>query len=335
MKELTKVLLIAIAFLLSGMSFGAPAKLKDIVNIKGIRDNQLIGFGIVVGLQGTGDTGAAVAANKSLTNLIKRLGMDVGTISSTGAVAGVVVTSALPPFSKIGDKVDLKLSTIGDATSLQGGTLILTSLKSGDGQVYVIGQGAVVTGQATGAANRVLTVATVPEGGVVEKEFDPIYSSNGELTLSLKKSDFTNASRVVEVINKNYRGYFAKTTNPGTITVEIPPLHKSNPVDFIAGLESLKIEVDRKAKVVVNERTGTVVMGDSVIVQPIAIAHGELSIKVDDAKEGGDRVGKVNGTTIGELIQSLNQMGAGPDDLVGILKAVHSAGALQADLEFL
>lgn len=333
-----KILIAALALvfsLVTSSANSAEVKLKDLVNIKGIRDNQLIGFGIVVGLQGTGDTGSAVAANKSLSNLIKRLGMEVGDLSSTGAIAGVVVTAALPPFAKSGDKIDLKVSTIGDASSLQGGTLILTSLKSGDGQVYVIGQGSVVTGQANGAGSRVVTVATVPDGGVVEKEFTPDYSIDGKLTLSLKDLDFSNASKIVEVINSNFKGYFAATTNPGTIEVTIPPLQKNNPVDFIAGLETLKIDVDRKARVVVNERTGTVVMGDSVIVQPVAIAHGELTINVGAESEKAKKLGEVRGTTIGELIESLNKMGAGPDDLVGILKAIHSAGAMQAELKFL
>lgn len=313
----------------------ADVKVKDLASIKGVRDNALIGYGLVVGLQGTGDSAAILNANKSLSNLIQRLGMEVGDISSAGSVAGVIVTSSLKPFSRIGDKIGLRVSTIGDATSLQGGTLLLTPLRSGDGQVYAMGQGPIATGQANGSGNSVLTVARVPGGGVVEKEFLPTFSKNGEMLLSLHSPDFTTASRLVEVININFKGYYAETNNPGSVTVKIPPLHVNRPVDFVAALESLKISVDRKAVVVINERTGTVVMGDGVVVHPVAISHGDLSIKVEDKAPKNGKIGQIDGTTVGELVESLNQMGAGPKDLVGILKALHSSGALQAELKFL
>lgn len=330
--------ILVFSFFVSIEAFSAEVMLKDLVNVKGVRDNQLIGTGLVVGLQNTGDTIITrKLSQKFLEKLITRLGVNVDDFISDGAIAAVAVTATLPPFAKIGDKIDLKVSTLGDATSLEGGTLILTSMLAGDDQVYAVGQGPVVTGQVTGNASSVLTVGTVPGGGTIEREYNPDYTVDGILTLSLRRADFSNASKIVDVINENYRGFFASSLTPGSVEVKIPPLYLPKPVEFIAGLERLKINAEQKAVVVVNERTGTVVMGNTVVVHPVAIAHGELSISVEneDEEEIQTKLGKLQGTTVGDLIESLNLMGAGPQDLVGILKALHRAGALQAELQFM
>lgn len=331
---------VVFALLMSANAIGEETfvRIKDLTNIKGVRENALIGYGLVVGLQGTGDSAASLATNKSITNLVNRLGMEVGELTSAQSAAGVIVTANLPPFASGGDTFDVKVSVIGDAVSLQGGTLVLTPLKAGDGQIYGFAQGAIVTGRVSGNGGGVLTVATVPSGARIERDFSPKFVQNGKITLSLIEADFTNAERIVEVINRNFRGFYAESRDPGSVTVRIPPLSKEQPIRFISALEKLTIPVDEKAVVLINERTGTIVMGGSVVVSPVAIAHGDLSIRVlnaDNQVTGTESVSAINGATIGDLVESLNKLGAAPSDMVGILKALKASGALKADLKFI
>lgn len=318
-------------------------RIKDIVNIRGFRANQLIGYGLVVGLAGTGDTSASVVSMRSASSLLKRLGIQTSPQELVaGSYAQVVATSELPPFAKNGDKLDIRLSTLGDATSLAGGTLLLTPLYAADQNLYVMAQGPVVVGGASGVGKEVLTVAMVQGGGVVEREFIPSLTNGDAIVLSLKKPDFLTNYRVAKQVNQYFKGFYAKSINPSTISVKIPPLYKNDLVAFIAALEILDVEVDRKAVIVMNEKTGTIVMGQSVTIDPVTISHGELSITIKEDENSNDKknaaehaIVAIKGVTVGELIDALNQLGVKPKDLVDILRTMHVAGALHAELELL
>lgn len=335
---------ICLALLLSSNIVGSTAmaepevRIKDLTNIRGVRANQLIGFGLVIGLRGTGDSKKSLTTNKATANMLTRLGMRTDASDTvTASIAAVVVTAELPAFSRNGDRIDLRVSTVGDAVSLAGGTLVLTPLKAGDSDIYVVGQGAIVVGQASGSGPQVLTVATVLSGGVVEKEYRPSLALDGKLVLALKQPDFTTSSRVAERINSHLKGFFAQAKDPVSVEVKLPALYRreGRVVEFISEIESLRVSADQKATVVVSERTGTVVMGSKVLIDDVTIAHGELSIKVASTRDGGKRVVKFNAATVGSLVETLNSMGVKPADLVGILQAIHAAGALKAELKFI
>ena len=316
------------------------SRLKDLVNIRGVRPNQLIGYGLVVGLNGTGDSRKSLSTNKAAASMLTKLGSRTTTDEAvSGSMASVIVTSELPAFSRNGDRIDVRLSTVGDAKSLAGGTLILTPLRAGDSQIYAAAQGPVVVGQASGNGPQVLTVATVPGGAFVEREFLPELAANDALILSLKTPDFTTNARIADQINKFFRGFFARSIDSASIEVTVPENYFDRKVEFISEMELLPIAVDRKAIVVVNERTGTVVMGSDVIISPVSIAHGSLTIQVGTAKGGkaGElkSVVPLGGTTVGKLIETMNSLGVKPGDLVGILQAINAAGALQAELRFI
>ena len=312
------------------------ARIKDLVHVRGVRSNQLVGFGLVVGLNNSGDSRKSIATNKATATMLSKLGLATRPEdASSGAVAGVIVTADLPVFSRNGDRIDLKLSTIGDAKSLAGGTLLMTPLKAGDGQVWVVASGSVVVGQANGSGPQVLTVATVPGGGVVERDHTPEFAPAGKIILSLRETDFTTNSRMVDAINSYFREFVARSVDPASIEVSIPELWLDRVVEFQAELEGLRVKVDRRAVVVLNERTGTVVMGAEVTISPVAISHGSLSIQVGGAKGADQGVVNVAGTTVGKLVESLNSLGVRPADLVGIIQALRASGALQADIKFL
>jgi flagellar P-ring protein precursor FlgI len=328
---------------ISSLSISAPVRIKDAASIRGVRSNQLVGYGLVVGLQGTGDSSASLTTNSAVTNMVKNLGLEVaGPLQANGAMAGVIITAELPPFARSGEKIDVKISTIGEAKSLAGGTLLLSPLKSGDGQVYAFAQGAVVVGQADGKGARVLTVAQVPGGGVIEREFAPTFVVENSFKLVLGYPDFSNATRMAEAVNTELSGFFAKAVDPGLVTITIPPLYIDNPIEFVARIQSLKVDLDIKAMVTIDERTGTIIMGESVTIKPVTISHGNLTVKVEDKKSSKgeknlarDSVVDLKGTTVGDIVKSLNSMGARPNDIIGIMKALSSSGALQADLKFL
>jgi len=339
MERVVPRLLLVVLLLWTQSLLGQTSRIKDLVNIRGYRDNQIIGFGLIIGLAGTGDSSKSMATNNAMANMMTRLGMhtDAGEASSQ-SVAAVVATAVLPAFKRNGDRIDIKVSTIGDAQSLAGGTLLMTPLKAGDGKVYVVGQGSVVVGQANGSGASVLTTALIPNGGVIEREFRPNIAPSGKMILSMRHADFTTNSRISDQINLFFKGFYAKSLDPSSIEVEIPPLYRNRVTEFVADLELLTVDVDQKAVVVINERTGTVVMGGGVKISKVSISHGDLSIRVSEqGKEGAGPKSVVNvaGTTIGDLVESMNALGVKPPDLVGILQAVHAAGALQAELKFL
>ncbi len=316
----------------------AATRIKDIASVRGVRSNGLHGLGMVVGLKGSGDTKKNVQTSKAMAQLMTKLGLPAAPEDMvSGSVALVMVTAELPPFGKSGDRIDVKIATVGDAKSLAGGSLIMTPLTGADGSVYAIASGAVVVGQASGSGPQVLTVALVPQGAVVEKEIHPSITKDSQLTLQLHEADFTTNQRAVEAINQKLSGFYANSLDISSIQLTIPEEYQSRVVEFISEIEGVQVEVDRRAVVVVNERTGTIVMGSDVHIAPIVITHGDLSVKIGGSANKGDskRVAMVKGSTVGELIDALNQLGVKPADLVGILQAVEAAKALEGELKFL
>ena len=332
---------LVVASLGSGPATGQDSRIKDIAQVRGVRTNQLVGFGLVIGLSNSGDSRKSLVTTRATANMFTKLGMTTKVEEAvTQGIAGVVVTADLPAFSRSGDRIDVRLSTIGDAKSLAGGTLLMTTLRAGDGQVYAVAQGATIVGQASGSGAQVLTVATVPSGGVVEREFAPELGAKGRLMLSLRNPDFTTNTRIVDTVNSHFREFVARSVDPATIEVTVPEQFVDRVVEFYSELESLRVRVDRKAVVVLNERTGTVVMGNEVTIGPVTIAHGSLSIQVGGGKSGGEKanpqgVVSIGGSTVGKLVETMNSLGVRPADLVGILQAVQAAGALQGELRLL
>lgn len=317
----------------------AQVRVKDLVNIRGIRSNQLTGIGLVVGLNVTGDSARSVMTNRAAAEIVSRLGLKVTSQELSGGSAAVVmVTAEMQPFSRNGDHIDARISVLGDAKSLAGGVLVNTPLKSADGTVFGFVHGPVVVGQASGKGSAVLTVAVVPGGVTIEREFSPVIDSGNHITLSMRKADFTTNHRIVEAVNRHLRGFYAKSVDIGGVEVEVPQMFQERLVEFISEIEGLKVEIDQKSVVVINERTGTIVMGGDVMISPVTIAHGDLSIAVGGAKpgsKGGKAVVNMGGSTVGKLVESMNALGMKPADLVGVMQAVQAAGALHAELQFM
>ncbi|MHC1698316.1 MAG: flagellar basal body P-ring protein FlgI [Geobacteraceae bacterium] len=344
-------------------------RIKDIASFDGVRDNQLIGYGLVIGLNGSGDSDQTKFPVQSLTNLLERSGVTINRADITVKnIAAVMVTANLPPMSKQGTKLDVLVSSLGDAKSLAGGTLIMTPLKGGDGQVYAVAQGPVSTssfsygGQAGSAQKNHPTAGRVPEGALVERELPYALTNRSQLRLNLHRPDFTTASRVASAINSKFQSAIAVCTDPGSVTLTLPEKYQGNTVEFAAALESLQVRPDMVAKVVLNERTGTIVIGNDVRLSTVAVAHGNLTLtiketpqvsqpepfsrggetvvvprtdlKVKEDKGGGLFVLK-EGASIGDVVKALNAIGVTPRDLIGIMQAIKAAGALQGELEII
>ena len=345
-------------------------RIKDIADIKGVRQNQLVGYGLVVGLEGTGDSDSSLFTIQSLASLLEKMGVTVQTsdIEDVENVAAVMVTTDLPPFANLGSRLDVLVSSIGDAENLQGGTLLFTPLRAADGNVYAVAQGPVSTGGFAVSGNsgdqvqkNFPTVGRVVGGALVEKELHSNFNQKRALTLALKDPDFTTASRVAQAINRAFYDQLAHTENAGAIRVTVPENYLGNTVQFVTMIEGLGVTPDMVSKVVVNERTGTVIMGENVRIATIAIAHGNLSIQINESQDvsqplpfsrGGQTVvtpeseivvqeGKnpiflvESGVSIGEVVKALNALGVSPRDLIAIFQALKAAGALQAELEII
>lgn len=323
---------------LAQVSHADEVELKDLINIRGVRTNKLVGYGLVFGLNGTGDSAASLTTRKAAATMLSKMGVTAKPEEVvTGNFASVIVTADLPPFARNGDYVDVRLSAQGDAKSLTGGTLLLTPMRAGDGQVYAVAQGAVTIGQQTGGVT-VPTVGSITRGAMVEREVKSEFAANGKLQLSLRHSDFTTNDHITKRINNFFKGFYARSIDPSTIDVEVPPDFVDDVVSFVSRLEKLTVAVDRKAIVVVNERTGTVVMGKDVTVQPITIAHGSLSIRIKSGQQKETETQalmNIDTATVGGLVEALNKLGVKPNDLVGIIQAMHAAGALNAELQFI
>ncbi len=339
------------------------ARLKDLVSVEGVRDNQLIGYGLVVGLAGTGDRQQTIFSIQSLTNMLERMGVSVpSTVVRVANTAAVMVTATLPPFAQPGLRIDATAAAIGDAANLQGGVLLLTSLRGADGQVYAVAQGPVMTGGfASGRGGNTQTVnhptvGRAPEGATVERPA-PSAPLKGAIHLQLRRSDFTTSARIAEAINARYQET-AHSDNPGVVTVAIPAAFSSRPNEFMAQLEAVTVEADNPARVVINERTGTIVLGKDVHIAPVAILHGNLTVEVQTtmtvsqpnalgqgttevvpqtsvtAKEEKARnVVLQRGATVEELVRALAAIGSTPRDVIAILQNLRAAGALDADVE--
>ena len=368
MSRLLASLTLALIFSLAVVSSVSGARIKDIASLKGVRLNQLVGYGLVVGLNGTGDGSGTEFTVQSLVNMLERLGVHVLPDQvKVKNVAAVMVTANLPPFARVGGKVDVLVSSIGDAGSLQGGTLLMTPLKGVDGEVYALGQGPLLVGgfassgkSGGGVQKNHPTVAQIPGGATIEKEIPFDFNRLDGLTIALHQPDFTTATRMSKAINKSMAGAWAFPADAGTVRVTIPETHRKNMVGLVASLEQLSIEPDRKAKIILDERTGTVVMGEGVRISSVAIAHGNLSVHIKEEKqvsqptpfsEGQTMVtdnSEVNvaeennklilmprGASLGELVKALNAVGVSPRDLISVFQAIKASGALQAELEII
>ncbi|MBI2875568.1 MAG: flagellar basal body P-ring protein FlgI [Candidatus Tectomicrobia bacterium] len=342
-------------------------RIKDIAGIEGVRTNQLIGYGLVIGLKGTGDKKDNLFTQRTLEEMLFRLGISVSARDvEVENVASVVVTATLPPFAKPGQRIDVLVSSLADAESLQGGTLLLTPLRGADGQVYAVAQGAVSLGgfsaQGGGASRQTNhpTVGQLPSGAIVEREVPTLFAQKDVYTISLNHPDFTTASRVAEAVNRAFGEATAHPANAGSVTVTLPQAHQADPVGFFAALERLEVVPDSVAKVVLDERTGTIVMGENVRISTVAISHGSLSIQIKEAPEVSQpaplgegetvvvprtQIGirekearlllLSQGATIGDLVKGLNAVGATPRDFIAIFQALKAAGALHAVLEIM
>jgi flagellar P-ring protein FlgI len=355
-------------FALSAACLAHAARVKDLAEFQSVRENPLIGYGIVVGLQGTGDSSSSLFANRSLAGLLAKLGIVVRADAlKVTNVAAVLVTAQLPPFARSGESIDITVSSIGDAKSLQGSTLLATPLLGVDGEVYALAQGAVTIGGfalsgggGSGVQQNHPTVGRIPRGAIVEREIESDLREREVLRLVLHDKDFTTAARMAQAVNGALAQPLAKAVDAGTVEILIPASARPDPIPFMARVEELEVKPGRTATVVLNERTGTVVMGSEVEISPVAISHSNLSITVatrtqvsqpepfsevgatvvfkDEevfVQEEGSNLAVVQGVTIGELVRSLNSIGASPRDLIAILQAVRAAGALQAELRIL
>jgi flagellar P-ring protein FlgI len=358
---LTSVLILA-AFIATNAH---AVRIKDIADIKGVRNNQLVGYGLVVGLDGTGDGKKSKFTIQSLASMLEKMGVTVNPNDiAVSNVAAVMVTAELPPFAKSGGRIDALVNSIGDAGNLQGGTLLLTPLKAVNGQVYAVAQGPVntggfsVSGAGGNAQKNFPTVGRVVGGALIEREVASDFNDRRQLSLSLHHPDFTTVARVTDAINGVFYDNIARAPDAGTVVVKVPEKYINNVVNLVALLEGLTVTPDQLAKVVINERTGTVVMGEQVRISTIAIAHGNLSIVIKERVDvsqpgpfaGGETVVAPNtgisvqeednrlvvmdeGVSIGEVVKALNALGVTPRDLVAIFQAIKAAGALQAELE--
>lgn len=363
-------LLISILLIIGSLSFRAMAevkvRIKNVARLEKLEEIQLFGYGLIVGLNGTGDKRGATFTIQSMSNMLQKLGISVDPEKlKVKNVAAVMVTSDLSPFAKVGSRVDVTLSSIGDATSLEGGTLLFTPLQGRDGKIYAVAQGPVSIGgfniTAGGGAAAVRknhpTVGRIPAGGIVKKE-PPLEMPEEELSLILFSPDFTTASRITQAINEAFSADLARALDASAVRIKIPEKYKTEglTVDFISRVQNLFFVPDTVAKVVINERTGTVVVGKNVRITPVAVAHGNLFVTIKsipiisqpppfspgetvvtektevEVEEKRGRMTLIKGTTVEELINTLNVLEITPRDMIAIFQALKEAGALQAEL---
>ncbi len=304
-------------------------KIRDIAYIDGLKDNQVYGFGLVVGLQGTGDT-KSVLIQSSLKNLLKNLGFVEDENFKSKNIAAVLLTAKLPPFVRVGDRVDITVSSIGNAKSLNGGILIQSPLRGADGQNYVVAQGPLSLKSPGRGGKDVKTVATLVEGGIVEKEIVPNIVKNKSVVLVLKSWDFSVANRIIKSIKNKYTTSNPKILKGGKINLSLPA--NITLVEFVSGVENIEIAPGFEARVVINESDGTIVMGRDVKISEAVVSKDGMTIKVEGAADGVN-VGTIKeASTVKDLVESLNYVGASTRDIISILKALKDAGALHANL---
>lgn len=357
--------ILAILLLLMMSTSAYAVRIKDLAAFEGVRDNQLVGYGLVVGLNGSGDSDQARVQLQSIVTMLERMGVTVNVnLIKVKNVAAVMVTATLPPFAKQGNKIDVLVSSLGDAKSIAGGTLIMTPLKGADNQVYAVAQGSVLTnsfafaGQGASAQKNHPTAGRIPAAALVERELPNTLAGKSTLRLNLNQADFTTATRIAAVINEKFKSMVATNSDPGSVVLQIPESYANRTVEFVAALETLEVKPDNQARVVLNERTGTIVMGENVRISTVAVSHGNLSLVIKETpqvsqpaplsrtgdtvvvprtemkvKEDSPRLMVMpEGSNIGDVVRALNALGVTPRDLISIFQAIKASGALQAEL---
>lgn len=360
--------------LLAGLAWPSPgqsqSRIKDIAQFEGVRDNLLVGYGLVVGLDGTGDDlDSAPFTRESLIGMLQRLGVSARDDNlDTNNVAAVMVSASLPPFARQGTKIDVTVSALGDSDSLLGGTLLVTPLLAADGEVYAVSQGSIAVagfsakGDSKTVTKGVPTGGRIPNGAIIEREIEFDLSELSRIKLSLRNPDFTTARRMAQAINALVGESAARSIDPGTVDLAIPARYNGNVVALLTDIEQLTIRTDQMARVIIDERSGVIVMGDNVRISTVAIAQGNLTISITETpqvsqpaplsntgttqvvprtdiqvKEDKERRMAVlpEGVSLQELVTGLNALGVGPRDLITIMQAIKAAGALQAEIEVL
>lgn len=351
--------------LLAQLATANPIRIKDLVEFDGVRGNDLVGYGLVVGLNGTGDgIRNAPFTEEIMSNILERLGVNVtGEQFRPKNVAAVFVTAELPPFSRAGSQIDVTISAIGDAKSLLGGTLIMTPLNAADGQIYAVAQGTVIAGGATAEGDAasvtqgVPTAGVIPSGARVEREIDFDLNGLRTLRLALRTPDFTTAGRIENAINRDFGRKVAVMLDGGTVRLDIAATRMPSPAHAIGRIENISVTPERKARVVVDQRSGTIVMGDDVRISRVAVSQGNLTLRIEEAplviqpnpfsegetvvvprtraeieEEPGTGLAELReGTSLSQVIAGLNALGVSPRDMIDILKSIKAAGALHAE----
>lgn len=363
-----KLGILFVFFAAAWMFFASPAlsaRIKDLADLKGVRDNQLLGYGLVVGLNDTGDSSGNGITMQTVANMMEHMGMTLDRDAiDVGNVAAVMVTADLPPFAKAGTKIDVVVSSMGDAESLSGGTLLRTPLSGPNQKVYAVAQGPVVVGGVSlgGQAAEVIknhpTVGRIPDGALVEQEVGFALPGSGPFVFHLRQADFTTMSRMVGAVNAKFEKEIARAEDSKSMSVRLPDKYASQPVQFLSRLENLRVNPGGKARIVVNERTGTIVMGADVRMSTVAVAHGNIKLTVKESagvsqpapfSEEGETVVVPDtevevreedarfmvmkeSVSVGDVAAALNAIGVSPRDVIAIFQAVKAAGALQAEL---
>ena len=359
-----KTLFVAL-FLFPAVAFAAPIRLKDLVEFDGVRGNDLVGYGLVVGLNGTGDgLRNAPFTEEIMSNILERLGVNVaGEQFRPKNVAAVFVTASLPPFARVGSQIDVTVSAIGDSKSLLGGTLIMTPLNAADGLIYAVAQGTVIAGgavaegEAASVVTGVPTAGVIPAGARVEREVEFQLASLAQIRLALREPDFTTAGLIEEAINRNFGRSVARMMDAGTVTLDIDATRSVSPAHALGRIENILVEPQRRARVVVDQRSGTIVMGDDVRISRVAVSQGNLTLRIEEAplvaqpnpfasgqtvvvprtgaaleEDDGIALAEVpEATSLSEVIAGLNALGVSPRDMIDILKSIKAAGALHAE----
>jgi flagellar P-ring protein precursor FlgI len=372
-KQIAALLAAAVASgLFAAPAAAQPVRLKDVARVQGVTANQLVGYGLVTGLNQTGDTASAAFTSKTIQNVLQTFGLTTtSTDVRTRDVAAVIITASLPPFAHSGDTADVTVSAIGDATSLQGGTLVMSELRAANNLVYATAQGPVSVGGFSATTNSYagpnsitqnhVTAGRVPQGAVIARDMvTNIQHDPAGFSYVLTSPDYRTAARLAAALNVRFGGGTARALDAETIRVNLPARYAGDPVDFLADAGDVSLQADEVAKVVVNERTGTVVMGGDITLAPCAIAHGNLSITIATsnvvvpaapfsnsqpplqsntritAAEGNKKLVYISGAaTLAQVVRALNTIGVSPRDLIAIVQALRESGSLQADVEII
>ncbi len=358
------VMLITLSVILTqGYPVLAQVRIKEVAQFSGVRENQIMGYGIIVGLNGTGDKGKTIFTVRAIASLLKKMGLMVQSDDiKVKNTAAVMVTATLPPFVKSGTKIDVTLSSLGDAKSLAGGTLLQSPLQGPDGVVYAVAQGSISLAGTEDNTNPLTTVARIPNGALVEREVSVTMEKDGFIELSLMKTDFTTCARIAEAINVDFGQVLAYASDGATVQIKIPELFRNDLVKFISKIERIEIVPDYRSVIIINERTGTIVGGKEVKISEVSLTHRNLNIQIAGEKENAVELPQApsvvelsrynealfkegelnvvpseagNEVSVGELAQYLNSLGISPKDIIAIFHSIKAAGAIQADIQII